>query len=64
VTRDDDDYDNNNNNIIMIIIMKCALINVYSTLLRCINGLLVVVALECTACISLAVIRYKGQDCI
>ena len=44
--------DNNN-----IIIMKCAQINVYSILPRCINGLLVVVLLEYTAANSLAVIH-------
>jgi len=60
VTRDDN-YNNNNK---IIIIIKCAHINVYSTLLRCINELHVVVPLEYTASISLAVIHSKGQDCI
>ena len=60
------DNNNNNNNliIIIIIIMKCAQINVYSTLRRCINGLLVVVPLKYTAANSLPVIHYKGQDWI
>ena len=62
----DNNNNNNNNNIIIIIIIiiKCAQTNVYSSLLRCLNEFSLVVPLDYTLSISLAVIHYKGQDCI
>jgi ABC-type arginine transport system permease subunit len=48
-------YNNNNNN-------NKVCTNVYNSLLRCINRLLVVVLLEYTSSISLAIIHYKRPE--